>query len=71
MMLKAFAVVALTEDLPSHGLQRGQVGTVLEELGTGVYEVEFSDVTGKTYATSALRGDQLMELHYERCTEAA
>jgi hypothetical protein len=71
-MLKPFAVVALTQDLPPQELKRGQVGTILEEVGTtDVYEVEFSDTNGKTYATVALRGDQLMELHYRRGMEAA
>jgi len=58
-------VVALTEDLPEHNLSRGQVGTIVEELGSNVYEVEFSDNDGRTYAMLALPADQLMVLHYE------
>jgi hypothetical protein len=58
-------VVALTEDLPQHGLRRGQVGTVVEVLAPDVVEVEFSDDEGRTYAMAALRADQLMVLHYE------
>jgi hypothetical protein len=58
-------VVALTEDLPERGLRRGQVGTVVELLAEGVYEVEFSDNDGRTYATLALRSDQLMVLHHQ------
>jgi hypothetical protein len=58
-------VVALTEDLPEHSLTRGQVGTVVEELAPDVFEVEFSDNEGHTYATLSLRSDQLMILHYE------
>ena len=57
-------VVALTEDLPARGLQRGQVGTVVEVLAGDAYEVEFSDNQGRTYATLALRADQLMVLHH-------
>ena len=57
-------VVALAEDLPAKGLLRGQVGTVVEELGEGVFEVEFSDDEGRTYATAALRAGQLIVLHY-------
>jgi hypothetical protein len=63
-------VVALTEDLPERGLARGQVGTVVELLASGVYEVEFSDDEGRAYASLALRADQLMVLHY-RPVEAA
>ena len=58
-------VVALTEDLPEKGLQRGQVGTVVEQLARSVYEVEFSDNEGRTYAMVPLRTEQLMVLHYE------
>jgi hypothetical protein len=57
-------VVALTEDLPARGLCRGQVGTVVENLADGIYEVEFTDDDGRTYASLALRSDQLMVLHY-------
>ncbi|MBX3081629.1 MAG: DUF4926 domain-containing protein [Anaerolineae bacterium] len=56
--------VALLEDL-SDALKRGQVGTVIEEWESGVYEVEFSDGTGITYATEALRIDQLLKLHWQ------
>jgi hypothetical protein len=58
-------VVALTQDLPERGLRRGQVGTVVEMLAPGVYEVEFCDNQGHTYASLALRGEQLLILHYQ------
>ena len=57
-------VVALTEDLPQRGLRRGQVGTVVETLPPDAYEVEFADDQGRTYASLALRADQLIVLHY-------
>jgi hypothetical protein len=57
-------VIALTEDLPSHGLRRGQVGTVVEALAPDVFEVEFSDDEGRTYAQRALKTNQLLVLHY-------
>lgn len=57
-------VVALLEDLPERGLSRGQVGTVVEELAPAVYEVEFSDEDGRTYALLALSAQQLLVLHY-------
>ena len=62
---KPFDVVALLEDLPSRGLLRGQVGTVVETLAPGVFEVEFSDNDGRTYASLALRSEQLMVLHHK------
>jgi hypothetical protein len=63
--IKRLAVVALPEDLPSCGLVRGQGGTVVEMLKPGVYEVEFSDDNGRTYASLALRAEQLMVLHHQ------
>ena len=58
-------VVALTTDLPEKGLLRGQVGTVVEILASGVFEVEFSDDQGCTYAELAISSNQLMVLHYQ------
>ncbi len=58
-------VVALTQDLPQHGLVRGQVGTVVELLSPGVFEVEFADDAGRTYAMVSLGAEQLILLHYQ------
>ena len=65
------SVVALLEDLPEKGLLRGQVGTIMESLAPGVYEVEFSDDSGRTYASLALREPQLMCLLHEPSHQAA
>jgi hypothetical protein len=59
-------VVALIENVDSEGLRRGEVGTVVEEWENGVFEVEFSDNSGKAYAFAALRPDQLMKLHFRK-----
>ena len=58
-------VVAMVEDLPGAGLCRGQVGTVVELLAPDVFEVEFSNNEGRTYASLALRAEQLMVLHHQ------
>ena len=58
-------VVALAEDLPEQGLRRGQVGTVVELLAEDVFEVEFSDEQGRTYAMLPLCAEQLMVLYYQ------
>ena len=55
-------VVALVYDRPGDGLVRGQVGTIVEDLSAGVFEVEFSD-DGKTYAMLPLSTDELIVLH--------
>ncbi len=64
MELNLFDVVALLEDVPEKGLKRGQVGTVAEELSPGVYEIEFSDNQGRTYAQQALLAAKLLVLYY-------
>lgn len=69
--IKPLSVVALLEDLKDHTLQRGQVGTIVERLAPGVYEVEFSDDDGRTYASLSLRADQLLQLHHEPSHRAA
>ena len=62
--MNLYDVVALLEDLPAEGLKRGQVGTLVEEWEPGVFEVEFADTNGVTYAMVALRADQLMTLYW-------
>ena len=56
-------VVALTEDVPEHNLRRGQMGTALDELAPGIFDVEFSDNQGRTVALVTLRTNQIMTLH--------
>ena len=58
-------------DIPEAGLVRGQVGTVVEVLGPEVFEVEFSDDSGRTYASLALKSNDLLRLHHEPLHEAA
>jgi hypothetical protein len=48
-----------------------QVGTIVERLAPGVYEVEFSDDRGQTYAALPLRADQLLQLRHEPGHQAA
>jgi hypothetical protein len=69
--IQLLSVVALLEDISEKGLLRGQVGTVVEILAPGTFEVEFSDDTGRTYAAVALRADQMMRLHHEPSHQAA
>jgi len=67
--IKLLDVVALTVDLPTYNLWRGQVGAVVDLLAGGTaFEVEFSDCEGRTYESLGLRPDQLMVLHYEPIT---
>ncbi|WP_069789419.1 DUF4926 domain-containing protein (plasmid) [Cyanobacterium sp. IPPAS B-1200] len=66
--MKLLDVVALLENLPEINLYRGQVGTIVEEYEPGIFEVEFSDRTGKAYALEMLTEKQLMVLYYAPLT---
>lgn len=62
--IKLLDVVALLKDEPGLGLQRGQVGTVVEQLKHGAFEVEFSDNEGRTYASLGVPAEQLLVLRH-------
>jgi hypothetical protein len=62
--IRLLDVVALTEDVSAHGLVRGQVGTVVETLSGGFFEVEFSDDSGRAYALVPLAPHQMIVLRY-------
>jgi hypothetical protein len=64
--VKVLDTVALLVDLPEQGLLRGQVGTAIDELEPGVFEVEFSDDEGRTYAMAPVSVDRLIALHTSR-----
>ena len=55
--------VALTTDLPEHGLKRGDVGTVVLVHGNGAgFEVEFVGYDGHTVALLTLERGQVRPL---------
>jgi hypothetical protein len=64
--LELLSVVALLRDFPEDGLVRGQVGTIVEILEPGVFEVEFSDENGATYVELPLRAPDLIRLHHHQ-----
>ena len=68
--MKLLDVVALINDMPEMTLQRGQVGTIVEILAPGIFEVEFCDLEGQTYASAALPESQLMVLRHEPASAA-
>ena len=63
--VKLLDAVALLEDVQAEGvlLQPGEVGAVVEVLAPDVYEVEFCDDQGRTYAFARLHANQLLVLH--------
>lgn len=67
MNIKLLDVVALTSDIPEYNLRRGQVGTVVEILANGnAFEVEFSDLDGRTCESVGLSPDQISVEESER-----
>jgi hypothetical protein len=62
--IKLLDVVALLENVPEVSLHQGQVGTIVEEYEPEVFEVEFSDTSGRAYAIETLNAKQLMVLYY-------
>jgi hypothetical protein len=69
--LEILSEVALLEDVPEHGLVRGQVGTVVEILSPSVEEVEFCDDQGRTYALATLRSTELIRLRHRPVEQVA
>ncbi len=63
--MKLHDVVALMEAIPEQGLRPGQVGTIIDIYEPGVFEVEFADTSGQTYASVTLRAKQLLPLYQE------
>jgi hypothetical protein len=52
--LRSLEVVVLNEDLPSHGLKRGDLGTIVEVYALDAVEVEFVTASGRTQALVTL-----------------
>jgi hypothetical protein len=64
-------VIALTLDLPEFSLYKGQVGTIVELYEADVFEVEFVDLQGKTYAVETIHASQVLKLYHQSMLEAA
>jgi Domain of unknown function (DUF4926) len=57
--LQVFDSVALLRAIPEKNVAFGQVGTIVEQLEKGVFEVEFTDKFGQTIAEFAVQADDL------------
>jgi hypothetical protein len=65
-MLQLFDSVALLQPRPDLGLDRGQVGAIVEVYAGGeAFEVEFADNLGRTYALAAFQPSELLRLVHE------
>lgn len=62
MTLRNLDVVVLSEDIPIHGLQRGDLGTVVEVYSPDAVEVEFVTASGRTQALVTLSASAVREV---------
>lgn len=54
-MLSLLSMVALTRDIPEHGVRKGVVGTVVHVYPDGAaYEVEFGPIDGESMPVKTL-----------------
>ncbi len=59
-MIHELDTIVLTKDLPEHGLEAGDVGTVvLVHKDRAGFEVEFATLTGETVAVITLRAESV------------
>jgi Domain of unknown function (DUF4926) len=58
-MYKLLDTVALTHDVPSAGLRRGDLGAIVEILAPDAMEVEFVAASGRTQALLTLRPEDV------------
>ncbi len=63
--IKLLDVVALLADKPEEGLVSGHVGTVVEVFSPDVFEVEFLDRTGHTFALAELKRSEILILKHD------
>lgn len=65
MMMCELDRVVLVQDLPGHGLEAGDVGTVVHVYGKGEgYEVEFIGGEGETVAEITLRPEDIRPMQF-------
>lgn len=70
-MIHELDVVALARSLPEHGLEAGDVGTVVMVHGSGSgYEVEFSTLGGDTLAVVTLPAEAVRPLRQREISHA-
>jgi hypothetical protein len=61
-MYKLLDTVALTHDIPSAGLRRGDLGAVVEILAPEAMEIEFVVASGRTQALLTLGVEDIRQL---------
>jgi hypothetical protein len=70
-MIAELDTVALTRALPEHGLEAGDLGTVvMVHRGGDGFEVEFVTLAGETVAVETLPADAVRELRPDEIAHA-
>ena len=62
MNLKVLDTVVLVRDLPAHDLRAGDLGAIVEMVGTDTLEVEFVTASGKTCALVTLTAGDVRQV---------
>ena len=62
--------MVLTEDIPEHGLKRGDVGTVVLVHGGTGFEVEFITLDGETLAVISTLQRQVRPVSHREIAQA-
>lgn len=66
--IKELDVVALLTNVPEAHLSKGAIGTVIHVYNKNIYEIEFADLKGETYALATLPAENLLLLKHEPAT---
>ena len=59
MTIKELDTIALTEDLPSHELKKGDLGAIVGTYTNNLIEVEFVTASGRTQALITISADKV------------
>lgn len=69
-MIGELTSVVLTDDVPAHSLERGDVGTIVLVHPAGGYEVEFVALDGETLAVITLSASQVRPIQQREIAHA-
>lgn len=62
-MIQELTCIALTHEIPEHGLEKGDLGTVVHRYDSGrAFEIEFLAGDGSTIAVLTLERNELRPL---------
>lgn len=69
-MIQELDTIVLTDPLPEHGLEPGDLGTVVMVHSSGGYEVEFMTLDGETLAVVSLLPSQVRPVGHREVAQA-